>query len=166
MLEFTAYVGRDKELAKVARVLRKEKTPWRPCTRRARWVHEHLTYQPGSTGVHTSALEAWEAGKGVCQDYVHLTLLLLREAGIPARYVSGYLLPKADAEVKQTVTGESHAWVEAWTGRVVGLRPDEPDRDRPAARVGRERPRLRTTSRRSRASTPVAPPRPSTSRST
>ena len=48
--------------------------------------------------MHTSALEAWEAGRGV-QDYVHLTVLLLREAGIPARYVSGYLLPKEDAEV-------------------------------------------------------------------
>ena len=101
----------------------RRRRPSRPCTRRARWVHEHLTYQPGSTGVHTSALEAWEAGKGVCQDYVHLTLLLLREAGIPARYVSGYLLPKANAEVKQTVTGESHAWVEAWTGGWWGYDP-------------------------------------------
>ena len=108
-----------------------------------RWVHEHLTYQPGTTGVHTSALEAWEAGKGVCQDYAHLTLLLLREAGIPARYVSGYLLPKADAEVRQTVTGESHAWIEAWTGGWWGYDPTNADRDRPAARVGRERPRLR-----------------------
>ena len=121
----------------------RSRRPSRRCTRRARWVHDHLTYQPGSTGVHTSALEAWEAGKGVCQDYVHLTLLLLREVGIPARYVSGYLLPKTDAEVRQTVTGESHAWVEAWTGRLVGLRPHERHRDRPAARVGGERPRLR-----------------------
>ena len=58
MLEFTAYVGRDKELAKVSRVLRKEKTPVEAVHAAARWVHEHLTYQPGSTGVHTSALEA------------------------------------------------------------------------------------------------------------
>ena len=123
MLEFTAYVGRDKELAKVARVLRKEKTPVAAVHAASEWVHEHLTYQPGSTGVHTSALEAWEAGRGVCQDYVHLTLLLLREVGIPARYVSGYLLPKANAEVKQTVTGESHAWVEAWTGGWWGFDP-------------------------------------------
>ena len=58
MLEFTAYVGRDKELAKVARVLRKEKTPVAAVHAASEWVHEHLTYQPGSTGVHTSALEA------------------------------------------------------------------------------------------------------------
>jgi transglutaminase-like putative cysteine protease len=123
MLEFTGYVGRDKELTKVARVLRKEPTPVSAVHSACRWVHDHLTYQPGSTGVHTSALEAWEAGKGVCQDYVHLTLLLLREAGIPARYVSGYLLPKKDVEVRQTVTGESHAWVEAWTGGWWGYDP-------------------------------------------
>ena len=75
MLEFTGYVGRDRELTKVARVLRKEPTPVHAVHSACRWVHDHLTYQPGSTGVHTSALEAWEAGKGVCQDYVHLTLL-------------------------------------------------------------------------------------------
>jgi transglutaminase-like putative cysteine protease len=123
MLEFTAYVGRDKELAKVARVLRREPTPVAAVQAGCRWVHEHLTYQRGTTGVHTSAQEAWEAGKGVCQDYAHLTLLLLREAGIPARYVSGYLLPDAQAKVRQTVTGESHAWIEAWTGGWWGYDP-------------------------------------------
>ncbi|MGZ8751022.1 MAG: transglutaminase-like domain-containing protein [Pseudonocardia sp.] len=55
--------------------------------------------------MHTFALEAWEAGKGVCQDYVHLTLLLLREAGIPARYVSGHLLPNL------IDIGQRHVWV-------------------------------------------------------
>jgi transglutaminase-like putative cysteine protease len=123
MLEFTGYVGRDKELGKVARVLRREPTPVHAVHAACRWVHEHLTYQRGTTGVHTSAQEAWEAGKGVCQDYVHLTLLLLREAGVPARYVSGYLLPDANARVRQTVTGESHAWIEAWTGGWWGYDP-------------------------------------------
>ena len=123
MLEFTGYVGRDKELAKVARVLRRETTPVDAVHAACRWVHEHLTYRRGTTGVHTSALEAWEAGHGVCQDYVHLTLLLLREAGVPARYVSGYLLPDAHARVRQTVTGESHAWIEAWTGGWWGYDP-------------------------------------------
>jgi transglutaminase-like putative cysteine protease len=123
MLEFTGYVGRDKELAKVARVLRREPTPVDAVHAACRWVHEHLTYQRGTTGVHTSAQEAWEAGRGVCQDYVHLTLLLLREAGVPARYVSGYLLPDAQARVRQTVTGESHAWIEAWTGGWWGYDP-------------------------------------------
>ena len=89
----------------------------------SRWVREHLTYQPGTTGAHTSAVEAWETRKGVCQDFVHLTLLLVREMGIPARYVSGYLLSRAETEVRQTVRGESHAWIEAWTGGWWGYDP-------------------------------------------
>jgi transglutaminase-like putative cysteine protease len=115
MLEFTDYVGREPALAKVARGLRR-RDPADAVLGACRWVHEHLTYRPGATGVHTSAVEAWQAGEGVCQDFVHLTLLLLREAGIPGRYVSGYLLPREDAAVRETVQGESHAWIEAWTG--------------------------------------------------
>lgn len=115
MLEFTDYVGREPALAKVARGLRR-RDPADAVLGACRWVREHLTYRPGATGVHTSAVEAWQAGEGVCQDFVHLTLLLLREAGIPGRYVSGYLLPREDAAVRQTVQGQSHAWIEAWTG--------------------------------------------------
>ena len=48
---------------------------------------------PGATGVQTSAQEAWDKGQGVCQDIAHLTVALLRETGLPARYVSGYLHP-------------------------------------------------------------------------
>ena len=55
-------------------------------------------------------------GKGVCQDFAHLTLILLRGMGIPARYVSGYLHPNRKAVVGDTIDGQSHAWVQAWTG--------------------------------------------------
>jgi transglutaminase-like putative cysteine protease len=79
-------------------------------------VREKVVYVPGSTGVGTSAVEAWAQGKGVCQDIAHVTLALLREAGIPARYVSGYLHPAKEPEIGATVQGESHAWVEAWLG--------------------------------------------------
>jgi transglutaminase-like putative cysteine protease len=66
--------------------------------------------------VHSSGLDALREGKGVCQDFAHLSLILLRAMGIPARYVSGYLHPKADATIGETVQGESHAWIQAWTG--------------------------------------------------
>jgi transglutaminase-like putative cysteine protease len=122
-LEFTGYVGRDRELAKVAKALRRGVEPADAVLAACRWVNEHLTYQAGVTAVHTSAVEAWQAQRGVCQDYVHLTLVLLREMGVPARYVSGYLLPRSDAQIKQTVTGESHAWIEAWTGGWWGFDP-------------------------------------------
>ncbi len=87
------------------------------------WVHRHVTYMPGSTGVQTSAQEAWDQGQGVCQDIAHLTVALLREVGLPARYVSGYLFPKPDAEPGEEVTGQSHAWVEYWTGEWAACDP-------------------------------------------
>jgi transglutaminase-like putative cysteine protease len=87
------------------------------------WVREHVAYVPGSTGVQTSAREAWKLRKGVCQDIAHLTVGLLRARGIPARYVSGYLHPKVEAEVGETVAGQSHAWVEWWAGEWTGFDP-------------------------------------------
>ena len=78
---------------------------------------------PGSTGVRTSAQEAWSLRKGVCQDIAHLTLGMLRAVGIPSRYVSGYLFPLAGGEVGDTVAGQSHAWVEWWCGDWVPFDP-------------------------------------------
>jgi len=79
-------------------------------------VRSKLTYTPGATGVQTSALEALEVGHGVCQDFTHLALGLLRGIGIPARYVSGYLHPDEAAEPGETGVGESHAWFEYFAG--------------------------------------------------
>jgi transglutaminase-like putative cysteine protease len=86
-------------------------------------VREHVTYLPGATGVRTSAQEAWDKGQGVCQDMAHLTVALLRGAGLPARYVSGYLHPDPEAEPGRTAIGQSHAWVEYWAGSWVPLDP-------------------------------------------
>ena len=87
------------------------------------WVRDRLAYRPGTTGVHTSAVEAWQQGEGVCQDFAHLALVLMRAAGMPARYVSGYVHPSADAEVGEAVDGQSHAWVEGWLGEWWGFDP-------------------------------------------
>jgi transglutaminase-like putative cysteine protease len=117
------YVPQHAELAAVAEDLKQGKEPADAVLAVAQWVHEQLTYQPGTTGVHSSAIDAWQERQGVCQDYAHLTLLLLRSMGIPARYVSGYLHTKPDAEIRETVRGESHAWIEAWTGGWWGYDP-------------------------------------------
>ena len=88
------------------------------------WVRESLAYEPGATDVSTNA--RWppsKLGRGVCQDFVHVALALLRAAGIPARYASGYLHPDVDAAVDTAVTGQSHAWLEAWTGSWQRLDP-------------------------------------------
>ncbi len=87
------------------------------------WVHDSMEYVRGVTGVHTSAGEAYTAASGVCQDFAHLALAVLRTCGIPARYVSGYLHPDPGAEIGTEAAGESHAWIEAWAGDWWGLDP-------------------------------------------
>jgi transglutaminase-like putative cysteine protease len=86
-------------------------------------IGDAMEYMHGITGVHSTANEAWEARKGVCQDIAHITLGALREVGIPARYVSGYLHPKEAAEVGVAIPGESHAWVEWFAGEWQGFDP-------------------------------------------
>ena len=86
-------------------------------------VHQHVTYMPGATGVRTNAQEAWDKGQGVCQDMAQLTVALMRAAGLPARYVSGYLHPDPEAAPGSTSVGQSHAWVEYWAGSWTPLDP-------------------------------------------
>jgi transglutaminase-like putative cysteine protease len=86
-------------------------------------VHGSMDYRTGATGVHTNGREAWQAKVGVCQDFAHVSLSMLRALGIPARYVSGYLHPNPEAAIGETVAGESHAWVEWWDGDWIGYDP-------------------------------------------
>lgn len=77
-------------------------------------VYAKMEYRSGSTSVKSSGAEAWEQRSGVCQDMAHVVIGGLRTMGIPARYISGYLHPKREPEIGDTVRGESHAWVEWW----------------------------------------------------
>jgi transglutaminase-like putative cysteine protease len=86
-------------------------------------IGDSVQYMQGFTGVTSTAKEAWEQRKGVCQDITHLALGALRSVGIPARYVSGYLHPKPDAAIGETIAGESHAWVEWFCGEWRGFDP-------------------------------------------
>jgi transglutaminase-like putative cysteine protease len=112
----TRYTPASKRIDRTARSLAKGCEPHDAVLAAAKWVHSELQYVRGTTGVHSSGLDALTEGKGVCQDFAHLTLILLRSMGIPARYVSGYLHPNPDAVIGDTVEGESHAWIQAWTG--------------------------------------------------
>ena len=67
------------------------------------WVQRRIVYERGYTSVFTTAEEAIARGHGVCQDYTHVAIGLLRALGIPARYVSGLLASQV---------GETHAWIE------------------------------------------------------
>ncbi|WP_333890529.1 transglutaminase family protein [Mycolicibacterium gadium] len=112
----THYTPESKRIARVGQRIIKDHDPREAVVAAANWVHSELEYVPGTTGVHSSGLDAHREGKGVCQDFAHLTLILLRSMGIPARYVSGYLHPNKTAKIDDTIDGQSHAWVQAWTG--------------------------------------------------
>lgn len=86
-------------------------------------VRGRLTYESGSTVVSTTATDAFSSEHGVCQDFAHVSLALLRSVGIPARYVSGYVHNRPDARLGESVRGESHAWVDVWTGDWWGYDP-------------------------------------------
>lgn len=78
------------------------------------YVRDQFEYETRSTHVHSSLNDILNSGGGVCQDFAHLTIGVLRLAGVPARYVSGYLAP-ASADAALDVTAQaSHAWLEAW----------------------------------------------------
>ncbi len=116
LLTPTAYTPSSKRIERVGRRISKYHEPQAAVIEAARWVHGELEYVAGTTGVHSSGLDALREGKGVCQDFAHLALILLRGMGIPARYVSGYLHPERTAKVGDTIEGQSHAWIQAWTG--------------------------------------------------
>lgn len=80
---------------------------------------ELVHYKKGVTNSSTSVADVLDLGHGVCQDYAHVALSLLRMVGIPSRYVSGYLFRPTSAEL------ETHAWVEAFLPSAgwVGLDP-------------------------------------------
>ncbi len=124
-LETSSYVDdarEDGSRADLVAQLRQQPDPGAAVRLCNEMVRDRIAYAAGSTTVSTTASEAWATGSGVCQDFTHAMLSLLRSAGIPARYVSGYLHTEEDA-LGETVRGESHAWVEVWNGGWEGLDP-------------------------------------------
>lgn len=124
MLGQTDWVEPSEELAAIASAIAADApTPRDAAHRVIAAVRDRVKYVPGFTFVNTRADEAWDAGAGVCQDMVHCAIGALRSIGIPARYVSGYVLPASEPAVNSPQTGESHAWLQFWDGRWVGWDP-------------------------------------------
>jgi transglutaminase-like putative cysteine protease len=120
-LGFLGPVQRDPRLVQFA-----EQAGLFQCTRAAEAVllvmsrlRERIEYKKGVTSSATTVSDTLDIGQGVCQDFSHLGLALLRMVGIPARYVSGYLYRDAPREL------ETHAWCEAYVPSVgwIGLDP-------------------------------------------
>ncbi len=70
-------------------------------------IHMKVAYELGATGAHTTAAEAFDDARGVCQDHAHILIAAARGAGIPARYVTGYLVTGMGAS-----STAAHAWAE------------------------------------------------------
>jgi transglutaminase-like putative cysteine protease len=78
-----------------------------------RGIHASFEYTPKSTRVDSPIDDALRNGKGVCQDFAHIMITLVRQLRIPCRYVSGYVAPKAVELDRLSAGAASHAWVEA-----------------------------------------------------
>ncbi|MBC7604070.1 MAG: transglutaminase family protein [Ramlibacter sp.] len=82
-------------------------------------IHVEFEYETEATDVSTPALEALELRKGVCQDFAHVMLACLRSLGLPARYVSGYLLTEPPPGKPRLIGADaSHAWVSIYLPRL------------------------------------------------
>ena len=78
-------------------------------------MHRDFTYASQSTNINTPALEALQSKRGVCQDFAHILLACLRSLGLPARYVSGYLLTQPPPGQPRLVGSDaSHAWTSVY----------------------------------------------------
>ena len=86
-------------------------------------IPDTFAYRKGATFVDSDVADLLEAGAGVCQDFVHLALCLLRHHGIAARYVSGYLFDPGADQSRESVEVDTHAWLEALLPVAAGGEP-------------------------------------------
>ena len=88
-------------------------------------IHSAFQYTPQSTAVDSPIDIALQNRRGVCQDLTHVMIALLRQRGIPARYISGYIFQDSEGKEEEDLSSASHAWVEAYLPSAgwIGLDP-------------------------------------------
>lgn len=99
--EITAFAGRAEKLC--AEQGKKKNLEKAVCVMDL--LYKNFSYETRTTNIHTTAGEALKQGNGVCQDYAHIMIAVLRYMGIPARYVTGLMIGE----------GYTHAWIEVYT---------------------------------------------------
>ncbi len=103
----SAFAAADDAMAAFARETAGDiADPWQAATALSEAVHERIAYEKDVTDVSTTAAQAFSLGCGVCQDFAHILVALLRSREIPARYVNGLIIGE----------GATHAWVEVHDG--------------------------------------------------
>jgi transglutaminase-like putative cysteine protease len=80
-------------------------------------LYEKFDYAPNTTEVDSPIDDALQSRRGVCQDFAHIMITLVRQLKIPCRYVSGYLYHE-DKSMDRSPAGATHAWVEAYLGEL------------------------------------------------
>jgi transglutaminase-like putative cysteine protease len=116
-LEFIDFlrVERFDSFEEVADIIRAERcnqcTPFATAKEFCAYIFNSFEYKKGITTVESTLDEVWKLRSGVCQDFAHMLLVMLRIVNIPARYVSGYICPKKNGMRGE---GATHAWVEAY----------------------------------------------------
>lgn len=93
--------------------LARDEEPVALLQRLMRQMFETFEYSPETTRVDSPIDEALASRRGVCQDFTHIFIALVRRLGVPCRYVSGYLFHPADSGDRSS-DGATHAWAEAW----------------------------------------------------
>jgi transglutaminase-like putative cysteine protease len=92
-------------------ILSKVQHPLNTILELSSYIYDNFTYRKGVTNIETSVDELWSLRAGVCQDFAHLLLYMLRLMGVPGRYISGYICPGSS---EWRGEGATHAWAEAW----------------------------------------------------
>jgi transglutaminase-like putative cysteine protease len=111
-LSLPEQISRQDEIKKIASSIRQQYQHYveiiEGCNR---YIYEHFQYIKGITDYETTVDEILEHKSGVCQDFAHVLLQILRTLAIPCKYVSGYICPNKNGMRGE---GATHAWVEAW----------------------------------------------------
>jgi transglutaminase-like putative cysteine protease len=81
-------------------------------------IHTDFEYRPGSTSVATPLSQVLATRRGVCQDFAHLEIAMLRGFGLPARYVSGYVYNRPEGDTGRPNMDASHAWLSVYSPRL------------------------------------------------
>ncbi|MGQ7295294.1 transglutaminase family protein [Quadrisphaera sp. KR29] len=113
LLTPTALTAPDEAVVELAESLRRPENPLETAERVCSAVHARFRYAPGTTTFRTTAAQALAGGVGVCQDYAHVMIAVMRHLGVPTRYVSGHLIGQ----------GGTHAWVDVVVPGLVEGRP-------------------------------------------
>lgn len=106
------YFDGQGELQKIVDAeLKKDDTPYQTVLRFCQYIYDNFSYIKGVTTVESTLDDVWKLKAGVCQDFAHILMVMLRLVNIPARYVSGYICPNHNGMRGE---GATHAWAEAY----------------------------------------------------